>query len=78
MIIILQFQIPTPVKDEIEKEIGQRWGILTWIHQFLQENNKKWEQDRVKRLKEESRELTEWDRMCRQEKIQRLKQTRRN
>ena len=29
MIIILQFQIPTPVKDEIEKEIGQRWGILT-------------------------------------------------
>ena len=51
---------------------------MTWIHQFLQENNKKWEQDRVKRLKEESRELTEWDRMCRQEKIQRLKQTRRN
>ena len=47
MIIILQFQIPTPVKDEIEKEIGQRWGILTWIHQFLQENNKKCKQDRT-------------------------------
>ena len=34
-------------------------------------------QETLKRLKEESRELTEWDRM-RQEKIQRLKQTRRN
>ena len=61
-------------KTELEEEIGRRWGMLQWTHEFLLLNNERWEQVRAGRIKEEGRKLEEWDRMKRMEKIRRINQ----
>ena len=57
-----------------KKQLEERWGMLRWVTNYLDENKERWEKEREKRMKEEERRLAEWDKMARFAKIRILKE----
>ena len=67
-------------KERIEKQkiLAQRWAILKWVNEFLKENHERWEKERENREKEIEKELEDWDRTKRHEKLRILKEKMNN
>ena len=62
-------------KNRLEKQkiLGERWAMLRWITQYIKENQDKWAEEKLEREKKDRKELEEWLRMKRFEKITKLK-----
>ena len=54
--------------------LGLRWGMLRWITQYIKENEEKWEEELNEKLEKERKELEEWNKAKRFEKIEKLKE----
>ena len=53
--------------------INKRWDMLDWITNFMKENEEVWELERNEKIKEANRELREWEKLKRFEKIELLR-----
>ena len=53
--------------------INKRWDMLDWITDFMKENEEAWELERKEKIKEANRELREWEKLKRFEKIELLR-----
>ena len=62
-------------KDRLERQkiLGLRWGMLRWITQYIKENEEEWEKQLNEKLEKERKELEEWNKSKRFEKIENLK-----
>ena len=63
---------------EKQKLLAQRWAMLKWVNEFIKENHEKWENEREKREKEIEKELEDWDRTKRHEKMKILREKMKN
>ena len=63
-------------KERLEKieKVKERWALMRWITEFIEENSENWEKERNIRLEKERKELLEWERSNRFEKIRKLKE----
>ena len=61
------------IRLQKQKSLGEHWGLLKWVTQFLIENTPRWDKERKERIKREKEELEEWEKKKRHEKIQWLK-----
>ena len=52
--------------------------MLKWVNEFLKENHERWEKERENREKEIEKELEDWDRTKRHEKLRILKEKMNN
>ena len=59
--------------NEIEK-VKERWAMMRWVTEFIEENSEKWEKERNIRLEKERKELLDWEKSSRFEKIKKLKE----
>ena len=53
--------------------INKRWDMLDQITNFMKENEEAWEVERNEKIKEANRELREWEKLKRFEKIELLR-----
>ena len=62
-------------KNRLEKQkmLGLRWGMLRWVTQYIKENEEDWEKELNKKIEKERKELEDWDKAKRFEKIEILK-----
>ena len=61
------------VRLEKAKMLGQRWAMTKWITQFIKENQEKWDLEKIEKEKIERKNLEEWEKAKRFEKIKILK-----
>ena len=59
-------------KLEIEKRVANHWAMINWVTNFIKENEEEWDLVRASKLKEANRELEEWKKLKRLEKIKLL------
>ena len=52
----------------------KRWEMTKWVHGYIEENCKKWEMERFKRIEERNKKLDDWERNSRMERIKILKE----
>ena len=59
-------------KERLEKSkmLGQRWAMAKWVTQFIKENQENWEKERIEKEKTERKNIEEWEKAKRMEKIQ--------
>ena len=60
-------------KEGKEKILGERWGMMEWLVEYINENQEKWEKERKEREEAERKEILEWEKAKRFEKIKILK-----
>ena len=56
-----------------QKKMKQHWEMLRWVTDFMEMNQMKWEEERIKKMEENGEEIRRWERMKRIEKIEKLK-----
>ena len=65
------------VKEEMKKKkdeiLGERWGMMKWITNFLEENTERWAREKQEREKAAKDILAAWEVKTRLEKIKELK-----
>ena len=63
-------------KELIEKKnlLHQHWEMLRWVTKYIDENSEKWEREKVERENEVNKQLNDWDRKRRKEKIKILQE----
>ena len=59
--------------EKIEK-VKERWAMMRWVTEFIEENSERWEKERNIRLEKERKELLDWEKSSRFEKIKKLKE----
>ena len=61
-------------KEKIDREIRENWEIVKWTTNYIGENNETWVKEREAQEHEAERELQEWRKMKRKEKIRKLQE----
>ena len=56
-----------------KKKMESRFEMVKWIHNFIAENSKVWEEERLKRIENRRAKIEEWEKKSRFEKIAVLK-----
>ena len=59
--------------EKIEK-VKERWAMMRWVTEFIEENSERWEKERNMGLEKERKELLDWEKSSRFEKIKKLKE----
>ena len=57
---------------EIENRIANNWAMINWVTDFIKENEEEWDLVRESKLEEANRELENWKKLRRLEKIKHL------
>ena len=60
-------------KEEKERQLSQNWGMLEWVTNFIQENQDNWEKEIKEKEKHATKELDEWNKCKRLEKIEMIR-----
>ena len=63
-------------KEKIEKQrqLQERWALLRWTTEFINENSDKWEQEKKIREQEREQVIRDWEKRTRHEKIRLLRE----
>ena len=59
-------------KLELERKIANSWTMMSWVTKFIQDNIEKWSKDRESKVREANRELENWRKLKRLEKVKHL------
>ena len=57
---------------EIDNRIANNWAMINWVTDFIKENEEEWDLVRESKLEEANRELENWKKLRRLEKIKHL------
>ena len=63
-------------KEQLEKQtIGKKhWEMLRWVTGYIKDNQDQWETERLEKQKNYEKELEDWDKLRRLEKVKKLKE----
>ena len=59
-------------KEELEKRIANSWAMINWVTEFINEHEEEWDLVRASQIEEANRELEEWNKLRRLDKIKLL------
>ena len=59
---------------EVKKKMEEKWALMRWITEYIEENTRSWEDDRKIRKQEEMMKIEEWERKSRHQKIKLLRE----
>ena len=74
----LQLKEESLKKKEKKRKKEEYWAMSKWVHKYIEENNFKWEREKLLRLEERQKRLDDWDRNSRRRKVEILKEKFRN
>ena len=69
----LKREIEKKKKAKTQAKIEERWTLAEMLSEYLTKNIEKWEEERLKRMKEEQKTIEEWEKLKRHKKIKRIK-----
>ena len=58
---------------EIQRKVGDRWATQKWVTNFIADNSDTWDKEKIEKEKEINKELEEWEKYKRFEKIKHLR-----
>ena len=59
---------------ELQRKVSERWAMQKWVTKFIADHSDIWEKERIDKEKEVNKELEEWEKYKRFEKIKHLRQ----
>ena len=65
-------------RKERKRKLEERWSLLRWVTEYIEENQERWEKDAAERKEEEKLRLRIWEKNSRLEKIRIIKERMRN
>ena len=61
------------MRINLQKRMQQRWEMLRWVSQYIEQNQESWERGEREREIERKKKVSEWEKMKRFEKIEYLR-----